>query len=386
MVVKNAAQSQLVGDHNFCQNPQASTKQSEESQVWYFTTDPDQERANCSVPFCPPLKALDFSLDNDREADENNSYTHAHIKKENLPTSFTICTAFTVEAWANGFINSWIYTLYDDEGEYWLHTDIYATGTYTGFVFKFTDSKFFIGYSDILFYPLQWTRICFSISTDTSSSNSTVRMVADGQKWIEESYLVKNKPVNLDLVLGLIGKRAKGFEGPGKITNLNIFSYALPVEEMILQTSPETGECGLGGDFLNWENSFAENLWNLSSKARWIDLDGGFESPCMANYTINLFPMNESTSLSSCMDHCKKLGGHMPSVRTEKEWKYFLEQLEALSPDVLRLPEYIWVSATEGLDPEADDDSNKLRELDHWPEGVNASEGVWRDYESGEPL
>ena len=70
-----------IGDHNFCRNPHEAS----ESQVWCFTTDPEQERANCSVPFCPPLKALDFSLDNDMEKDENGSYTKATLKKEGLP-------------------------------------------------------------------------------------------------------------------------------------------------------------------------------------------------------------------------------------------------------------------------------------------------------------
>ena len=53
----------------------------------------DQRKIEC------PLKALDFSLDNDDEPDENSSYTHATLQKENLPHSFTICTAFMVEAW-----------------------------------------------------------------------------------------------------------------------------------------------------------------------------------------------------------------------------------------------------------------------------------------------
>ena len=75
-------------------------------------------------------------------------------------------------------------------------------------------------------------------------------MVADGEKWLEESWLVKNKPDNLNLVLGLSGGQTPD-EGPGRTTNLNIFSSALPVEQMILQTSPEAEKCGLEGDFLS---------------------------------------------------------------------------------------------------------------------------------------
>ena len=83
-----------VGDHNFCRNPWVPL----DSRVWCFTTDPAVQFQYCPVPFCPPLKALDFSLDNDWKPDENNSYTHASLQKENLPPSFTICTAFMVEA------------------------------------------------------------------------------------------------------------------------------------------------------------------------------------------------------------------------------------------------------------------------------------------------
>ena len=74
-----------MGDHNFCVNPDEDTKG-----VWCLTTDPKHWAQYCSVPLCPPLKALDFSLDNDDEPDENNSFTHASLQKENLPPSFTI--------------------------------------------------------------------------------------------------------------------------------------------------------------------------------------------------------------------------------------------------------------------------------------------------------
>ena len=68
-----------VGDHNFCRNPIGSGVY--HSRVWCYTTDPKVPYQDCSVPFCPPLKALDFSLDNDDEPDESNSYTHAEAQK-----------------------------------------------------------------------------------------------------------------------------------------------------------------------------------------------------------------------------------------------------------------------------------------------------------------
>ena len=44
--------------------------------------------------------------------------------------------------------------------------------------------------------------------------------------------------------------------------------------------------------------------------------------------------------------------------------------MNSLSPDPSKLPKYIWLSATEG------DNVDKLGRLDHWPEGVEAEEGV----------
>ena len=98
-----------VGDHNFCRNPGTGIPQ-----VWCYTTDPEVRGQYCGVPFCPTL-ALDFSLDNDWKPDENKSYTHASLQKENLPSSFTICTAFMVEAWTKN-ADSFLFVLRDDRG------------------------------------------------------------------------------------------------------------------------------------------------------------------------------------------------------------------------------------------------------------------------------
>ena len=123
-----------VGDHNFCRNPDGDA-----NGVWCLTTDPKYMAQYCSVPFCPPLKALDFSLDNDYEPDENNSYTHASLQKENLPPSFTICTAFMVEAW-NKYFDAKLFVLRDEKGEVWHWVQILAQDTYTEITFQFEES------------------------------------------------------------------------------------------------------------------------------------------------------------------------------------------------------------------------------------------------------
>lgn len=78
-----------VGNHNHCRNPNG-----ELHGVWCYTLDPDEQWEYCSVPMCPPsmLKVLHFS------ADSNVDYTTASLEAGPLPESFTICSAFMVEA------------------------------------------------------------------------------------------------------------------------------------------------------------------------------------------------------------------------------------------------------------------------------------------------
>ena len=196
-----------MGDHNFCRNPSGDSQ----SQVWCYTVDPEQKRQNCSVPFCSILKALDMSSNSNSEVDVIKSYTYVSL--ENLPSSFTLCTAFMVKTW-NQTLEEPIFQLYDDEKkELWLRVRIFSGVTYTRYWFKIEDSKWFSAQRKVLFYPLQWTKVCLSRDSNTSSA----RLIVDGENLIEEYYMGKNKPGNLKLVL----------DYPGCTTNLNIFSTSL---------------------------------------------------------------------------------------------------------------------------------------------------------------
>ena len=124
----------------------------------------------------------------------------------------------------------------------------------------------------------------------------------------------------------IIFYRNTGQEQTGRTTNLNIFSSALSVEQMKLQTTAGEKECGLAGDFLSWEKSLEGKQWTLHSKARFVELDGGLESPCMTKARMNIFPMTEWHYHSDCMEHCKKLGGRSPPVTTEQEWENLLKE------------------------------------------------------------
>ena len=84
-----------LGEHNYCRNPDRDV-----SGVWCYTTDPDKKWEYCSVPLCViTLKVLDFSADADNARDSNGKYTSATLDAGALPESFTICSAFMVDAW-----------------------------------------------------------------------------------------------------------------------------------------------------------------------------------------------------------------------------------------------------------------------------------------------
>ena len=91
---------------------------------------------------------------------------------------------------------------------------------------------------------------------------------------------------------------------------------------------------------------------------------------------MHVYPMTEDHRHSHCMQHCEKLGGRSPSVGTFDEWKSFSEEVQHNNVD----PLFLWLSATEG------DKNLHLSRLDHWPEGIEAVEGVWRDYYTGDEL
>ena len=95
---------------------------------------------------------------------------------------------------------------------------------------------------------------------------------------------------------------------------------------------------------------------------------------------MHVYPMKDYHDHSYCMQHCEKFGGHSPSVRTFDEWQSFLEEVKHIEVDPLRLPRTLWLSATEG------DKKFNLNRLDHWPKGIEAVEGVWRDYSTGKEL
>ena len=93
-----------------------------------------------------PLKALDFSLDNDGKSDENNSHTHASLEMENFPSSFTLCTSFIIESW-NQWVAAKLFELQDDNGKTWSWLRIYAAVSNTQFSLQLDGSPKFVAQS-----------------------------------------------------------------------------------------------------------------------------------------------------------------------------------------------------------------------------------------------
>ena len=196
--------------------------------------------------------------------------------------------------------------------------------------------------------------------------------MVNGNQLVNKDVVVDRRPTNLNMILGWSGV---GLESPGKLTDVNIFST--PISNMTefneLITVAGTENCGAAGDFLNWQ----ETNWTLHSKARVIEINST-RGPCRRESKLIVFPMEDYQSY--CMQHCEKLGGKSPSVRTFEEWQTLAEDIQHIKIEPLGLPRKLWLSATEG------DKKYSLSSLDHWPEDVVAVEGVWRDYYTGEKL
>ncbi len=372
-----------LGEHNYCRNPDGDSEG-----VWCQTTDPNKEWEHCSVPICTLTRVLDFSADNDGLPDNVGEYTSATLEIPSLPESFTVCSAFMVDAW-NSSASARMFTLFDvNFNEDWLVVMLSTTHSSREYYVRVNEDWYNFQDKQRGFFPLQWTRVCLSLSFDRS--NDAMMLVVDGillqrdsQFQIGETFYFK-KPENLNLIVILGQDPVDKAEKPGKIGNFNVFSNALTKERMEELTRAGAANCGTPGDFLNWE----EAEWSLHSKARMTKVDLEWEGPCRRESKVQVFTFNDGHH--DCMRHCQKISnGRTPPVLTKEQWKNFTQEVNLITQHRANLPE-LWLSATEG-----DKGGNKLHTLSHWPDqetvdnrtiDLKAKEGVWRDYYSGERL
>ena len=120
-----------------------------------------QDRQSRSVS---TLKVLDFSADGDQQPDSNGEYTGATLEAGPLPESFTICSAFMVEAWTTEFTSGAIFALLDMEGGPWGLINLGAASSYTQYELWLGPVDF-SNQTETVLFPLQWSRACLSLDS-----------------------------------------------------------------------------------------------------------------------------------------------------------------------------------------------------------------------------
>ena len=211
-----------LGEHNYCRNHVEDS-----FGVWCYTTDPEKRWEYCSVPRCvPKSKIFDFSADNDDQPDTNDMHTGATLEAGVLPESFTICSAFMVGAWTTRSTSAKVLTLLDDVGMKQGEIELFAASTYTQYK-VYLHSVYLVQQLRVVFFPLQWTRMCLSLD----SLANKFSLVVEGK--LGEREYTKRGEIS-SLVLGY--DPISGKEFPVKISDLNVFSSSLPLERMIRLT------------------------------------------------------------------------------------------------------------------------------------------------------
>ena len=115
------------------------------------------------------------------------------------------------------------------------------------------------------------------------------------------------------------------------MTNVQLFSSALPTEEMQNFTQPVQGNVLKEGDLLKWQDmQFSLNgevTQSTMNKDQLVSKGNSF-----------VFVNKSFPTLDKCMQHCDEMvGGRVPSIVTEEE---YLELVEFLSDYV----SHVWLS------------------------------------------
>ena len=298
---------------------------------------------------CPALKALDVSPDITKK---KGDITFASLEKNSLPASFTICTSFMVEQWdVKSRTYAALYQLRQkkEKGALWHNLMIYAHKRDTVFQILINGKRSQITATSKLYFPLQWTRVCLSLD----SHNSKVILVVDGEQLGEQNMTISKKPNDLNIEVGRWGGDDSSQDQPGMVTDLNVFSSVVPVEDMISYTKAGDKRCGSQGDFLSWDHTLKPPMWKLNSGARIFDLVKKHGRPCWRQPSIQVFRFIEAHWQHECMEHCRKLGGRSPSVRTQEDFEFFQNEVSAIlpsSPQQQRVTsEIAWENLTTGL-------------------------------------
>ena len=200
---------------------------------------------------------------NDRPTLTEESYpTYAEFPKLSLPPSFTICSMVMVSQCTK---SAQFFALLDEDGKNFISALLH--GSWTAFRLNVKGNPYIPpGVINSTIFPEQWLRSCLAVQTETGS----LQWVVDGL--VIEDQIFEEIESSVDQKSNLTGRillgRLKWPSGiwelqSNKVTALNIFSTALPLEEMQKMTSESSEECGMDGNLFAWYNM----VWTLKGRS-----------------------------------------------------------------------------------------------------------------------
>ena len=242
-------------------------------------------------------------------------HTYAELKSDpqgNLPDSFTICSSLMTPSCPSHIWPSF-FTILDNEQAH-LFTPAIRHKHMTSLlkIYFQKGSKSVVGEIPPLF-PNQWIKSCLAINTTSGLITWVVEGVLILNTTSDELSNSTSRPKDLSKKLMLGAKSTGGLWGASnsKVTNVNIFSSYLSVENM--QRMTEEGSCFGKGDYLAW----VDMEWVLHGRARIETVDK--ETTCKGKSYTNLF-YTSFEDWEACMIHCQKVGSRVPPVFNLLAW------------------------------------------------------------------
>ena len=167
-----------------------------------------------------------------------------------------------------------------------------------------------------LVFPNERVRSCVAISTESGIVHGVVEGHVMLNQTFEDLTHKDRFPQGLagKLLLGVLQWEGTWFASSNKISNLNIFSSALSVDQMRRITSDDSkGECGRKGDYLAWEDM----VWSVRGRVGKEIEDQ--DNVCRLRREFLVF-YTRFQNMFSCMHLCPKFGTRVPSIVTFEKW------------------------------------------------------------------
>ena len=246
--------------------------------------------------------------------------TYAELKRDrkaSLPDTFSFCFGSMTTHGTNQIF----FVLLGKDSNTWLPLGVSKDGNLATRFHHWAELD-----SEIpLVFANQWVRSCIAIN----SKSGLVQWVVGGIL-VENSTVPRIKENMNNRPTDLTGKIVVGvYQDPLSsqwwtirnqvLANMNIFSRALTINEMIENTKAE--HCNVEGDYLAWQDM----QWNLHGEAAIESVN--LVETCREHPFVNLyvhfssqpadvFPMN----MKSCMHFCENIRSRVPPMTNARQW------------------------------------------------------------------